>query len=364
MSPRELCWCGSEKLWVKCHKGRSKEREISLREAFARLAREHLKGRCSHPDAPGACKSAPIRAHSLQRSSVLSAIAENGHVYSARSDILENGLRDIRKVGVRTASTFFGFCSYHDDSLFKPIERGELALDQKTAFLLSFRAVSMEVLVREASIRGMAAVHMDAGKSLRQQEQIVNKIQQDIVPIIRGAHDFRDWKLRLDRKYSSGSFHDMNMLVVEFDDLMPIVSSAAIQPWFDFEGNRLQDLIHTAEPDQLAFSLTCVGGASVLIFCWERDDNLAAKKLVDSFLKQPDRYKATAAALLAMGYSENTYLRMSWWDALQPRQQERVHEVIQFGTCGPEHRAIRARVMNTSISPIRINVGVRGTRRV
>jgi hypothetical protein len=362
MGPHEQCWCGSEDLWTICHKGRARERPVSMRESSARLNPAQRNGYCSHPDAPSACRGRAIRAHSLQKATALRSIAEDGHVYSVRGGIGDDGRREIKAVGIQSASTFFGFCNHHDNTMFKPIESGAFPLDRRATFLISFRSVAMEVLTRQDSIRALRRARIDAGRSLAEQENIVNRIERDLLPIINGQRDFVQWKERLDKIYRTGDYEQLNMVIVEFEGSIPLISSSEILPWFNFEGDLIQDLIELDEPDQMAFALTYIGNRSALICCWEGDEHSAARQLLNSYLKQPDNLKATAAALMALGYAENTYMRKSWWDSLYPRQQERVREIMDFGTGGPEDHGIRSEIMNTALAPFKIDTAVKEIR--
>ena len=47
--------------------------------------------------------------------------------------------------GIRQASTFTGYCAYHDDELFAPIEKRALQVNEHHAFLLAYRAMGKEI---------------------------------------------------------------------------------------------------------------------------------------------------------------------------------------------------------------------------
>jgi hypothetical protein len=92
------------------------------------------------------CSKEIIRAHSLQENGYLNKIAAdvkgNRSLYSLGqySKEEESSLISFKPQGLN-ASTFWGFCSYHDNAVFKPIE-GEHKFDSSTehCFLHSFRA--------------------------------------------------------------------------------------------------------------------------------------------------------------------------------------------------------------------------------
>ena len=106
-------------------------------ERMSHLYRKFQKGYCSHPSAsPNNCSDKIVRAHTVQRRGGIAAIAEKGHVISAKSaaqDLVKNhGAFVPRKVGVRSASTFMGFCKKHDNSMFHPVEKPSVSLSHQS----------------------------------------------------------------------------------------------------------------------------------------------------------------------------------------------------------------------------------------
>ena len=101
MQRNDPCWCGSGKKWKKCHRDRESQQPVELGERLSRLYREFQKGYCSHPQARSEdCGHRIIRAHTVQLRGGLAAIAENGHVISAKtgSQRAESGRATVRLV--------------------------------------------------------------------------------------------------------------------------------------------------------------------------------------------------------------------------------------------------------------------------
>ena len=94
MRVNEPCWCGSEKKWKKCHRDREGQTPEPIGKLLDRQRSEKLKGYCLHPEASETnCSQQIVRAHTVQRRGGLAAIAENGHVISAKKafeDIIKN----------------------------------------------------------------------------------------------------------------------------------------------------------------------------------------------------------------------------------------------------------------------------------
>src|SRR5580765_5050240 len=99
--------------------------------------------------APGmACPFPAIRSHSLQNSQVLDLLARDGHV-KALTRRIEAGTGPVfffDDIGRNRATTFTGFCSEHDSSIFRPIEINTFQPSaSEHLFLAAYRAVAKEL---------------------------------------------------------------------------------------------------------------------------------------------------------------------------------------------------------------------------
>jgi len=98
---------------------------------------------------PG-CSERAIKSHSQQRRGALKAIAESDLVYAVQ----RNHYQHLKKLPnspilvptlTANASTFYGFCSMHDQLVFDPIEKGKLTgFNPESAFLMCLRAIAYE----------------------------------------------------------------------------------------------------------------------------------------------------------------------------------------------------------------------------
>ncbi len=114
--------------------------------------KQRNRGRCLHYDVEHRCREI-INAHSIQKSGLLSTISQNGHVYTLAtemSDLRKNsGIPEYKKKGINKVSTFLGFCKYHDNILFKPIDDQYLIPTDHQVLLYAFRSLARELFVKE-----------------------------------------------------------------------------------------------------------------------------------------------------------------------------------------------------------------------
>lgn len=122
--------------------------------------------KCLSPEM--SCTNAAIRAHSVQKSTALSFIEEQGHVYGLKMKI-DDGKPAcaFEKLGRNNASTFTGFCNLHDTEIFRPIDTKPLDLnDAEQLFLVAYRSITRELhVVMEGAVRlqTLHQTHVNSG---------------------------------------------------------------------------------------------------------------------------------------------------------------------------------------------------------
>jgi hypothetical protein len=294
MEPNEPCWCGSGVKWKKCHRDKAQAKPVNYYEALSKFEAEFSAGYCSHPTAPEGCSKGIIRAHTVQKTGVLDAIAEDRHVLSAhgkRRDLQRSkGVLEPQRLGVNDASTFRGFCNTHDTELFLDIEGKDFPVTDRTAFLLTFRAVSLELFQKRAAreaLRAFKSKDADAGKSLREQEGIQNYLSDSLTGMDYAMRDLEAWKRDLDKRYGVEEYSGFEMSVTEFDGLLPLVATFAFHPESDFAGTTLQSL-GDDKLEQLTFNVLVRDGRSILAVTWIKARGGACEAFMSSFEALPD----------------------------------------------------------------------------
>ena len=323
MPRNDPCWCGSGKKWKQCHRNREYLPPIKLGEQFSRLHDEFQKGYCSHPQASSDnCSDKIIRAHTVQRRGGLAAIAENGHVVSAKSaaqDLHKNHGEFVpRKVGLRSASTFMGFCDKHDNSMFQPVEKQSVPLSPQSCFLLGFRALSYELFSKRADLRSMNIVRkLDCGKAFEVQCAVQQFMHLREHGAKRGLADCERWKNQYDAIFLKERFEEYRFVGVVYSTILPVVGCGAFHPEFDFAGNPLQRISRgTAPHEHVDLNLTVLNDRSVLVIGWTEGHEGPAESFGRSFADVPDEHKANVGIQLAVEHIENIFMKPSWWDGL------------------------------------------------
>ena len=361
MGPNEPCWCQSGRKWKKCHKDRDTLPRSNLFELRANLEETFRKGYCSHPESPDACSGKIIRSHTIQRSGGLSAIAEDGHVMSARganSNLHKTkGKLAPQKTGIKSASTYNGFCGPHDTSLFRPIEAGVVSLTPNTAFLSLFRAVAYEHFAKRAELAFSDEMRKaDAGRSLYEQADWQNYVADWQTGIRVALDEIGTVKGDLDRRFLQEDFGGISAQETTFSGVLPIAVSCAFHPEFDMQGHRLQSLTHL-DLEYVTLGTSVRDGRSVVTFAWLGDSKSAGAQLAASFRALAPEDKATALATLCFIHTENWHARPSWWEALTEDQKEGIHRLMRKGMPDPDGERVGTDY-RIQAAPVRLEIPV------
>ena len=319
-----LCWCGSERPYKECHLDREKQKPLEVYEATEHFQKEFSRRCCMHPQQSSTeCSKQIVEAHSVSRSTNLRSIAENGHVMQfipgTPSSIDQNGgVLSAQRIGVNKASVFTGFCHNHDNSTFKLIDQPIVALSDQHIFLLSFRAICREMLMKMAAMRFMKFVReMDREKDVSSQKMIqeINHFREQTLKL--GLKDLNEAKAKYDEALLSEIFGGISWYLIELDHSLDIVCTVGFTPEVDFHGNRLQILNH---PNTSADTMTCsiikTANGSAIVLAWLSETNEACSRFVASLEKISNGLLPTAIIRMVFEYGENVFFSPSWWNNL------------------------------------------------
>lgn len=320
MGRNETCWCGSQKKWKDCHYRREEQVPENIEAQLKAMRTEFKKGYCLHPKASDdTCSKKIIRSHTLQRKGGLSAIAENGHVISIKigfEKLYEHEGRVIPdKIGLRSASTFMGFCNRHDTEMFRPVETGKALLTDENCFLLSYRALAYEYFQKTSVLNTKNIMReMDKGNPFEVQCAIQEQLNVMEQGERLGMRDLEAWKRQYDDAFLAKKFGAYKFYSVAFSDILPVVACGAFQPEFDFQGTALQKLGRgQLEYESITYNLTVLNGHTVAVLSWRGEDEGPAWAFAQSLKTIPSAEKADATVRLAFEHLENTYMNPTWW---------------------------------------------------
>jgi hypothetical protein len=255
-------------------------------------------------------------------------IAREGHVYQWNLDPFEiqkrEGAVQHDLVGINSATTFTGFCSRHDQQLFRAIDIGNLLPSKEQAFLLHYRALCRELYVKRPTLASNNALReADRGRPHEFQSMLQHLISGQEVSISTSLKELGGEKVICDAAVLKGSYDEINALVIHFDQTPSIACSGHTQPIFDFAGNEIQNLADMATPlAKLSFTLLPSDSGGIAVIAWLSNSDSVCRRFADSFLAVRDDLKCSAIVQWVFDSFENHALEPRWWESLPEKKKE------------------------------------------
>jgi len=323
------CWCGSGLKFKKCHMGREKEEPVNVWEVAKESRKLFSTKYCLAPDPMKAnCSGNIVKAHTVPKNGSLRQIARDGHVYSfipsLENMIKYQGRLQPELVGINKASTFTGFCSKHDNTIFSKVENQAFHGSQEQCFLLGYRALAREIYTKKAlaassNIRRQA----DRGKPPKQQQAIQKMNFFLNIGASAGLHDCKYYKKIFDKILLNSDFSDIHAYIVELSSPPPIMCSASTFPEQDFEGNKLQDVADLkVTPHLLSFTSFYGGNRGIVAFTWLSECDRTCQPFINSLRTLPPDRMTDGLIRFFFSFCENLHIRPEWWEDLEGNKRD------------------------------------------
>jgi SEC-C motif-containing protein len=315
------CWCGSGRKYKNCHYGRANDQPMTREEGIRAHRTAFGVKMCLHPEAPEGCKGGVIRAHTVSKKKDLASIEDGGHVYyfQPRPD---GPSGDPVLTGVNKVSTFTGFCSHHDESTFRPIDRNPYDCSSEQTFLLAYRALSREFYGKLAMVNTLQGLQTaDRGRSVREQIALQSFLDANLEGANRGLEDLRSQKERFDAALVTGDFSDIQHYAVMTDCVPSTLCSAGLLPEYDFQAALLQDLGQVGAAEGMFYSSTSTAEGGAFVFAWLVGQE-SPLRLVQSLRQLDVDDVPDALTRFVFEFTENVCIAPAWWDLRTPEEQE------------------------------------------
>ena len=343
----EPCWCGSEKKYKHCHLDRENQPPLKPWEALKLYKQAFSDGICLAPDSrQSKCSGKIVEAHTVSKSGSLKQIARKGHVYSFNPSIRpfdENKrLKSQEKLkpellGINRASTFTGFCSYHDDAVFAPIEKQAFCGTPEQCFLLGYRALTRELYAKrgQSNSAELARNHADKGKPLREQIKIQEFYQVYQPAIEAGIRKLNHYKSISDKILETQNFDAVRAYIIQLAEPPPVMGSGGFYPEQDFMGVKLQSVVSDDIPDLIFFTSFYGGEHGVVVFSWLAENAQACCSFIKSLDAIPDESMTAALLRCFFEYCENIHMKPDWWETLPNKIRNSAIQRLQRSMSSP-----------------------------
>ena len=265
------------------------------------------------------CSEKIIRAHSIQNNRILNRISKDGLLfYFGKGDYDPENMQP-KQYGRKEASTFTGFCGYHDQKIFSPIDNFDYKpanLEQE--FLFSYRAVAKEYHTKSTILSMFTEI--------LNKEEIPNFNYEACYWYTMGTNRAHDQLSRMRDAFNTNlarkRFFKIYTKIIVFDEAYPLAISSMSSLTSDFQGNKINDLENIKKDWAPIFTTIFPQGSKtyVLIQCLKKE-----KHIFDRFLEQLneplDKLKLKLSMLL-LTHCENMAISPIHWDKMSQEQQK------------------------------------------
>jgi len=301
------------------------EPQIPYHESAKELLKLGLgQKKCLYPSATGQCQQKVIRAHTISKSAALAKMARAGKVYQLDTNPFSikasEGMPTLQLVNIASATIFTGFCGPHDNALFEPIDKGNLAPTLEEAFLLHYRSVCRELYesrtAPEANLLLKQVSRRNSSAARHWFQERAKAIAASLRIIEANKRICDDALLKRDFGVLRGAY-------IRFRKVPSVACSGYTQPVFDFQGNQVQNFSHYAEPNfNLSFTLLPNGDGGLAVFGWSQDADIPCRKFVQSLMEVKQGRETDALIQYAFDSFSNFATEPGWWDGLAQQKKD------------------------------------------
>ncbi len=234
------CSCGSGKKYKKCCMDKADDSSFLNQENFLRdykdVKKEAKIKQCLYPENTS-CSEKIIGAHSIQNNKILKRISSNGEIYMPCSKP-DNPFAVMTKWGRKEATVFTGFCGYHDNELFKPIENNFFDKSDLHVFLYTYRCFAVEYHKKQEVINMQKVI-------FKKKPSLNNKPEKDnpFKGVSMAINDLQLAKEEFDNALLTDSYNILSSVIWEFPMVTNFAATGFEVPTCDLDGNTIQNLL-------------------------------------------------------------------------------------------------------------------------
>lgn len=297
------------------------EKLKEFRKLLASFKRAAIIKECFHHK-KDECRGQIKQSHSIQKNGRLSIIEGdvngNKSIYTFTESIPseKHMLEDLKPIGKKEASTFFGFCEYHDTNLFSPIENFKFDNSDKHLFLHSYRSFAHSYHRKREDEKAYNDSNSDFIKAMPKEWVIL--MQSGISMAIQDS-DKR--KKQLDSYLDNEMYDELEYLVYEKEGLYPFAVSSQLSPNVSYRNkainNHVNPEIQYAQP--MITMLPDVTSTFVIIAAFP-DDEKAIILLNELSDLVPLKLEKAITSLI-MANCENTFFSPLFWNFLTKKEK-------------------------------------------
>ncbi|MEG3437525.1 hypothetical protein V0288_10380 [Pannus brasiliensis CCIBt3594] len=278
------------------------------------------------------CNLEIIKSHSIQNNKILSKISSEGNVLSFSNptfmaDSNRFSFLHDQLTGRKKATTFTGFCQYHDNEIFKPVELYDYEPNNiEQEFLFAYRALAKEYHAKRRQHKSLIVAMEKEG--LKKCPTPLREYERGIKVTIKQLEKDRRFfnQLLLNKK-----FENIKTRIVIFDNEYHLAVSSCFAPERDLHGKLINEFSHlTVDLNYIYLTIFPQNGKTFVLFSYLRKNQRKLSAFIDQIdddnLSMTEKQKIISNMLAI--YCENIVLSPERWSKVPDSQQQIFYDVI------------------------------------
>lgn len=253
---------------------------------------------CFHPN-KAECKGGIIKAHSLQRQGALKTLEKEVkgnkylYVHTEREHNFKHDFFDLKKVGRKAATTFDGFCSFHDTELFKEIENDIEATDicnDKHMFLHSYRSFSVAY---HRKFEEMKLYNSKDEEVLSFFKEAYSNGHLEAIKegVSMALNDLKPPKEKLDEMLVNEDYSSLRYFAFEYDYTVPVACASYITPHNLPNGKMIQMNSYSENQSSIITTVLPFENRTIVVLAVFMDDEVGMQYIDELELLFDDEMK-------------------------------------------------------------------------
>lgn len=331
------CWCGSGKKYKKCHLDRDSQPRDNLWANAEATRKAFSKKKCwAYGVGLGKCEGRVIKAHTVSCGPNLSQIAKNGHVLqyvASIPDMNKNGGKlSVKKIGIKEASVFYGFCEKHDRELFSCLENEAFTGRPDQCLAVAYRTLSRDLYGKDASA-SQREIFRGGDKGLSLSQQI---IFQSILDARNTGNEAARRELKATHDALTTALVSVrpgviSSVIFEFSAPLPFMFAGAWSPATDLYGAELQEGFVDELLEPIIVSSFASEKSAMICFSWRNIVGAPGQVIAEQFMKLPDEQIASACLQFVVKHIDNIFFNPDWFISLNYNEREQLNKLAADG---------------------------------
>ncbi|MED1093941.1 SEC-C domain-containing protein [Bacillus paramycoides] len=331
--PYESCPCGSDQKFKFCCYQKAREAKYTQHDRidYSDSRLNHIMNKswentdfktCFAFDKER-CEELIKGAHSIQNNRILNRVSDDGHVYHIRGEVEKSELKPVfKKLSRNKASTFFGFCNFHDTELFKPIEQKEYNQESIQNFLFAFRALTLHYHNKNRELN-LLQNHFKEFPDSMLNGQDVYGYRQALLSISDCAKQYEIFN----NNYMESNFEKIRTIYRKIDFEVNFASSASFAVRKDLKGNTINEVYTNKKTEKMPLIFITIypieNGTNILL-SYHQDDDVIYHEYFEQLKRLPISDLLKHLNFLLIEYTENIFFKPSWIESMEDKQKQSI----------------------------------------